>query len=251
MRPVDRWLGRFANGLATAIVANCEACRQAVIADERASPERVFVLENGVDLERFLDIEPPSAEASAHRCVGAVANLRPVKGLDHLVSAARLVCAKHPDVTFEVAGEGEARGLLERQIQDAGLEGRFLLRGSLSDVPRFLQSLEIAVLSSLAEGMPNAVLEYMAAARPIVVTSVGATSQLISDGVEGLLVPPGDARALAGAIEQLLQSPERARNLGLAARRRAQQQYSREAMVRRFEGFYEDLVRGPAAAKES
>jgi glycosyltransferase involved in cell wall biosynthesis len=99
--------------------------------------------------------------------------------------------------------------------------------------------------------MPNAVLEYMAAARPIVVTSVGATSQLISDGVEGLLVPPGDARALAGAIEQLLQSPERARNLGLAARRRAQQQYSREAMVRRFEGFYEDLVRGPAAAKES
>jgi glycosyltransferase involved in cell wall biosynthesis len=90
--------------------------------------------------------------------------------------------------------------------------------------------------------MPNAVLEYMAAGRPIVATAVGATPELIEDGEHGLLVPPGDAGALARAIARLLDEPALARRLGEAARWRARERYGREAMVRRFEDFYTSLI---------
>jgi glycosyltransferase involved in cell wall biosynthesis len=111
----------------------------------------------------------------------------------------------------------------------------------VADVPSFLAGLDVAVLPSRAEGMSNAVLEYMAAGRPIVATAVGATPELLADGEHGLLVPPGDPAALAAAIGKLLRQPELARRLGAAARRRARERYSREAMVRRFEAFYASL----------
>src|SRR5262249_50105771 len=98
----------------------------------------------------------------------AVANLRHVKGLDVLVEAAALLAAAHPAATFAVAGEGPEREALQRQITSLGLGGRFRLLGSVADVPAFLGGIDDAVLPSRAEGMPNAVLEYMAAGRAIV-----------------------------------------------------------------------------------
>lgn len=244
LTPTHRRLGRLYNRLATLTVANCEAARQALLRDEGPRPESVVVLENGVDLERFLAI-PPLA-AAAPRRVGAVANLRPVKGLDVLVRAASAVTAAHPEATFAVAGEGECRPALERQVAEAGLAGRFALPGAVRDIPAFLAGLDVAVLSSRAEGMSNAVLEYMAAGRAIVATAVGANPRLIEDGVHGLLVPPDDPGRLAAAVIGLLRDPARAARLGAAARRRARECYGREAMVRRFERFYLELVGRPA-----
>jgi glycosyltransferase involved in cell wall biosynthesis len=237
LTPVHRRLGRLYNGLTTVTIANCEAARQALLRDEGPRPDSVVVLENGVDLERFRAV-PPLNPAVPPRRVGAVANLRPVKGLDVLVRAAAAVCAAHPGTTFAVAGEGESRPALQRQITDEGLMDRFALPGSVSNIPAFLAGVDVAVLSSRAEGMPNAVLEYMAAGRAIVATAVGANVQLIEDGVHGLLVPPDDPGRLAAAIAGLLHDPARAARLGAAARRRAEERYSREAMVRRFERFY-------------
>ena len=94
-----------------------------------------------------------------------------------------------------------------------------------------------------AEGMPNSVLEYMAAGRPIVAVTVGAVPQLIADGVHGLLVPPGDVESLAKGVQTLLQTPEEAARLGNAARERVRRHYSRAAMIERFEGFYQSLPR--------
>ena len=92
---------------------------------------------------------------------------------------------------------------MQRQIDMAGLTARVVLNGGRDDVPRFLSRLDVAVLCSRSEGLPNAVLEYMAAGRPIVATRVGAVPELIDNGVHGLLVPPNDAPLLAAAIEQL------------------------------------------------
>ena len=108
-------------------------------------------------------------------------------------------------------------------------------------MPGFLGGLDIAVLPSRSEGMSNALLEYMAAGRPVVATAVGAAPELIEDGVHGLLVPPGDAARLAEAINRLLWQPRLARRLGDAARRRARDRYGREAMVACFTDFYEGL----------
>jgi glycosyltransferase involved in cell wall biosynthesis len=239
LTPVHRHLGRALNLLTTATIANCQAARDALLNDERPPVDRVHVLENGVDLNRFLAIAPVGARA---RYVGAVANLRPVKGLDLLVAAAIELRDEFPDVTFMVAGEGELRTGLQEQIRTGGMEGRFRLLGSQKDVPQFLAGLDVAVLPSRAEGMSNAILEYMAAGRPIVASATGATPELIRDGIEGLVVPPGDTTALVGAIRRLLTDRNLAQRLGASARRRAQDRYSRAAMVRRFEEFYIQLV---------
>jgi glycosyltransferase involved in cell wall biosynthesis len=250
LTPLHRRLGRLLNTLTTRTVANCTAARQALLAAEGPRPETVVVLENGVDLERFRDIPPlPARPDAAEMRIGVLANLRPVKGLDVLVRAASLLRDRRPRAVFEVAGEGELRADLERQAAAEGLAGRFVLRGGVADVPGFLAGLDVAVLCSHAEGMSNALLEYMAAGRPIVATVVGAAAELIEDGVHGLLVPPGDAARLASAIGRLLDDRGLARRLGEAARRRARERYSREAMVRRFEDFYEGLFASPNAAE--
>ncbi len=240
MTPTHRVLGRLLNRLVTATLTNCEASRQAVLADERPAPESVLVMETGVDLTRFEAGAAPGP--AAERRVGVVANLRPVKGLEVFVRAAALVRARHPEVVFEVAGEGEQRPALTGQAAALGLGGRFRLPGTVHDIPTFLAALEVAVLPSLAEGMSNAVLEYMAARRPIVATAVGGTTQLIDDGVHGLLVPPGDATALARGISRLLEDRALAARLATAARRRVENDYSREGRVRSLEAFYRNLV---------
>jgi glycosyltransferase involved in cell wall biosynthesis len=243
MTPFHRWLGRFCNHWTDVVVANCEACRDAVIADEGASPRRVLVLENGVDLARFArSVRRPCPGTAGGPRIGVVANLRPVKDLGLFLRAAAQVGSRHGGATFHIAGEGDQRTELERQADELGLGNRLFLPGSVKDIPAFLGSLDVAVLCSRSEGMSNALLEYMAAGRPIVATAVGANGQLIEHGVHGLLVPPGDPGRLARAIRRLLEDRELAARLGAAARRRVQEEYSRETMIRRFEAFYEALA---------
>jgi glycosyltransferase involved in cell wall biosynthesis len=246
LTPLHRLLGRALNVLTTATIANCEAARRALLAAEKPSPESVVVLENGVDLDRFLGLDLPrrdSAEQPA--CVGVVANLRPVKGLDVLIAALAHLKGRFPELKVLLGGEGEQRSALEAQVRAAGLDGIVEFPGRILDVPGFLAGLDIAVLPSRAEGMSNALLEYMAAARPIIATAVGATPDLIEDGLQGLLVPPEDPVTLAHALRYLLSQPERARQLGEVARQKALERFSRPAMVRRFEEFYLRLLHGP------
>ena len=123
-----------------------------------------------------------------------------------------------------------------------GLIGRVVLHGAVADIPAFLAALDVTVLPSHAEGMSNAVLEYMAAGRPVVATDVGATGYLLGGGEFGLLVPPGDPVALAVDVGRLLSDPPLASRLAAAARRHVQNRYSRDAMRRRFEDFYSRLA---------
>lgn len=239
LTPGHRRLGRWLNRLTTGTIANCEAARAALIEAEQPDPADVVVLENGVDAERFLALPP--ARATTSPVVGSVANLRPIKGIDTLVSAAAQIVREVPGVTFRVAGEGESRPALEADIRARSLTGHFELAGRSLDVPGFLAGVDIAVLSSRAEGMPNAVLEYLAAGRPVVATTVGAVPELIEDGVTGLLVPPGDAEAMARAILRLVQNPDLAARLAEAGRRHVLTRYSRSAMIGRFENYYGSL----------
>jgi glycosyltransferase involved in cell wall biosynthesis len=240
MTPWHRRLSRCCAALSDGLIANCAASRDAVVADEGLALERVVVLENGVDLSRFSDWE---AQPGNHR-VGVIANLRRVKGLDSFLRAAALLRREHPKVMFAIGGEGPERPMLEHLAREIGLADSLDLLGAIHDVPGFLAGLDVTVLPSLSEGMSNALLEYMAAGRAIVATDVGNNATMIEDEVTGLIVPPNDSNALAGAIGRLLNDPHMARRLGVAARRRVETDYSREVMVRRFEAYYRGLVGG-------
>lgn len=244
----DRWFGRLVNRWVDATVANCEACRQAVVRDWRVPPDSVTIIPNGVDLTRFeqgaMGYEQggtsrgSAAESSKLQRVGIVANLRPIKNIELFVRAAGELATEHPRASFEIAGEGESRGSLQALIESLGLSGRVVLRGSVADVPAFLRSLNVAVLCSLSEGSPNAIMEYMAAGLPTVATDVGGNSELVEHEVTGLVVPSGDHRRLAGAIDRLLRDPAFAARLGQNARQRAFAHYGVDAQARRYEDFY-------------
>jgi glycosyltransferase involved in cell wall biosynthesis len=236
----DRWFGRLVNKWVDATVANCEACRLAVVRDWRVPSESVSIISNGVDLSRFSasKAQSPSNNGHAAKRVGIVANLRPIKNIELFIRAAGRLAAAHPYAYFEIAGEGESRGPLQALIDSLGLGGRVTLRGSVSDVPAFLRDLDIAVLCSLSEGSPNAIMEYMAAGLPTVVTDVGGNAELVEHEVTGLVVPSNDEQHLADAIDRLLSDPALAARYGESAKARAFDSYGVDVQARQYEDFY-------------
>lgn len=244
LSPTYRRLTAFYSRFLDGAIANCQACQESCVALTGAASDTVAVLENGVDMTAFAHIAPLAPHPEPRPVVGMVANLLPIKNPELLVQAARLVLDTHSHAEFRIAGAGELQRPLERRIEELGLRDRFRLVGRVFDVPAFLGEMRIGVLCSRSEGLPHTVLEYMAAGRPSVVTAVGGNAEVIDDGVEGLVVPPDDAPALAAALRRLLDDPRQAAEMGAAARRRVQERYSQEAMLRRFEQYYEDLVYG-------
>lgn len=234
-----RVLNRLVGRIADVTVTNTDAGRDALVAAEGLRPDRVAVLENGVDVERFAG--NGSGRRGATVRVGCVANLRAVKNIDGFLRAAKLVRDRFPSAAFAVAGDGPDRAALESLRDSLGLGEHFVFRGSEPDVPAFLRSLDIAVLPSHSEGMSNAVLEYLAAGKAVVATDVGANAKLLGGGC-GILVPPGDPVALADAIAGLVADPAAVARFGAAGRARVEAEYSRRAMVRRFERFYAGLA---------
>jgi len=235
-------LSRVMGKLCHLTLTNSEVGCRSLIAADGLAHDRVRVLENGVDLDRFGESMPPDTTRPVVR-IGAVANLRRVKNIDGLIRAAAAVCRADARALFDVAGDGDQRPALEQQIQGAGLSDRFRLHGAVSNVPDFLASVEIAVLCSHSESMSNALLEYMAAGRAIIATDVGSNAKVIRHGVDGLIVPPGDDSALARAVLELMTQPALAQALGASARARVAGEYSRRAMVGRFEDFFLSLMK--------
>lgn len=235
-----RLMNRLVRGWVDVSLTNSEIGRETLIAKDGLAPDRVVAIENGVDLERFANFEPPRFSGTIK--IGCVANLRAVKNVDGLMDAARRVLGRFPNVVFEVAGDGGQRPELERLHRELNLEDRFVLRGSVADVPGFLGECDVAVLPSHSEGMSNALLEYMAAGRAIVATDVGANAKLVRHRREGWIAPDSKPESLADAITELLNDPTFAQRMASAARSRAESEYSREAMVRRFEAFYRGLA---------
>ena len=240
LTPRHRVMGRMVRPFVDATLTNTDAGKQSLVASDRLRADRVVVLENGVDTNRFKRFMLPDTSKKLVR-VGCVANLRPVKNIDGLMRAAKVAIEKFPQLVFEVAGDGEQREELERLHADLGLGARFVLRGSVSDVPNFLRRMDVAVLPSHSEGMSNALLEYMAAGRAVIATDVGANARVLENGRCGLIVPPKDETALVDALGVLLANPLRAAGHGAAARSRVHSDFSRDAMRKRFESFYRSL----------
>ena len=175
--------------------------------------------------------------------VGSLGRLHPQKGFSDLLTAFAQVRQRIPSVRLFVAGDGELRDDLEAQARSLGMAAVVTFAGVRADVSEVLAALDVFVLPSLWEGMPNAVLEAMASGLPVVATAVGGTPEVVVDGVTGLLVPPQDPGALAQAIGHLLRDPDLRRRMGRAGRRRVEEHFDVRETVRQVESLYETLLR--------
>lgn len=204
--------------------------------------EKIEVVYNAVDLDRFGSTAPAGLREELGGpdvpLVLTAARLDEQKGHDVLFRAATAV----PEARFVLAGEGPLRGELEAQASRLGLDGRVLFLGRRDDIPQLLAACDVFALPSLYEGSSLAVLEAMAARRAVVSSAIGGTAELIADGESGLLVPPGDDEALAAALRRLLADPALRERLAGHGRERAERDFSREAMGKRVESIYEELL---------
>jgi glycosyltransferase involved in cell wall biosynthesis len=236
-----RLLGRSVD----TIVVNAEALR--VEGEAHGVRARWALVRNGVDLERF-GSTPPREEARAQLgldprrpVIGTVGRLEERKDHEHLLHVARAVLARangmRPQVL--VVGDGPLRARLAEQAATLGMGENVVFTGSLADVRVPLAAMDVFVLPSRAEGLSNALLEAMAAGRPVVATAVGGTSEVVDPDRTGVLVPPGDVDAMASAILALLGDAARARRIGGAAQRWVGDEFDARASVARLEHLYD------------
>ena len=234
-----------------------EAIRHILISDGIPAARAVTVHE-GVDLDRVAAAPPARLHEEfwlPHDApiVGNVAALVAHKGQRYLIEAAALVVRQVPDARFIIAGEGELRPNLERQIKDHRLEKHVLLAGFRPDVLSLHKSFDIFVLSSTTEGLGTSLLDAMASSKPIVATKAGGIPEVVDDGVTGLLVPPKDHQALAHAIVTLLKDARLRQEYGAAGFARVRDRYSAERMVQDTLKVYERVAssRRPPASSSS
>jgi glycosyltransferase involved in cell wall biosynthesis len=218
--------------------------------------ERITVIENGVDVARFDGRDADGAglglpgRPAGVPLVGSVGCLAPRKDFGTLLAALALLHRRGRDFRCAIAGDGPERAALAARASELGVAERVTFLGERSDVDRLLPAFDVFTLSSREEGIPNALLEAMAAARPCVVTRVGGNAEVLADGSTGWLVPPQDPPALAAALEEALANRAEAARRGAAARAAMIAERSIDVMVRRHEAFYERaLGLGPAAAE--
>lgn len=211
------------------------------------------VIHNAIHPERFASPDPANRQrlldffpSPPGRIVGAAGRLSRDKGFDVLLKAAAQLAREDASLGFVLFGDGPLRAHLARRAALAGLADRFVLAGFRTDLDRFMPFLDLLVLPSYTEGLPNVVLEACAAGVPVVATAVGGTPEVVDDGRSGFLVAPGDAVALAARIRDALASEEGRRALGEHGRERVLRDFTFPAQAREYRRLFLELGVAPA-----
>ena len=242
----NRWLYRHATDL---VVTVSEAIRRQYVASGLMPEARVVTVPGGVDADQF---HPRPADplvrqrlgaSSGTPLVGMVAGLRVMKGHATTVDAAARLDAHGTAIHFVFVGQGRFEAQIRRCVAERQLEHRVTLTGFTTDVPSAIAAFDVALYVPLeSEGMSRVVFEYLAAGRAMIAARTGVVPEVLSDGETAVLVPAGDARALADAIAHVAtDAPFRAR-LGAAARDLVEQQYSGARVAERLETLYASLL---------
>ncbi|MBF0137670.1 MAG: glycosyltransferase [Magnetococcus sp. DMHC-1] len=239
--PVPRnWPTRWVYTRAAAcIVTTGNRIRQQLIEDNGFTGQRIVSIPTGIDLQRFHPAEQRTARQRLGLpenalLIGIVATLRSWKGHADLVAA--FATLDLPNVHLLIIGDGPQRENLQQQIRDNHLADRVIMAGNQDDVPTWLQALDMFCLPSYAnEGVPQALMQAMCTALPVISTTVGAIPELVEQDKTGILVPPRDIPALAQALRNLLQNPQLRRTLGNSALLHAQTHCGLEIMLDRME----------------
>ncbi len=220
--------------------------------------EKVIVIRNAIQATGFRNPHPTYREILRQyfprpctRIVGAAGRLSPEKGFAILIEAAQELARSDSGIGFVLFGDGPLRSKLSRRIVSAGLAKTFILAGFRDDFDSFLPFLDLLVLPSFTEGLPNVVLEAFAAGIPVVATAVGGTPEIVEDGVNGYLVPPGDAKSLASRITDILSFPANQRAMGQEGREKVTRQFTFEIQALHYRRLIEELIGSEVRRQEN
>lgn len=220
---------------ADVVVLNSAYQYEFALQEEGAKQDRIIVIHNGVRVEpgaKALTADELRTEfgiAPCHRIIGSVGRLSPEKGFDLLIEGMAQLASQ--DIDLVLVGDGPLRMQLMGRANALGLAERVHFAGHCRDVPQLLGAFDVYVHPARLEGMPNALLEAMAAGCPIVATTVGGACELIEPGVHGWLVPPNNVAALQVAVSEALLDRDRATRRGKAAQARARTKFSETTML--------------------
>ena len=230
-RRIRRWL----SPLVTRFVAVSEDIGRWLGEHATRIGAKTRVIHNGVDTDRFT---PPTRRSGADCVIGTLGRLAPVKDHAGLVAAFERLARHDEDARLVIGGAGELTEELRTRVEASPVAERIELLGAVTDAPAFYAGLDVFVLPSLNEGISNTILEAMASGLPVVATAVGGNPELVVDGVTGALVPSSDPEALAQALLRYVGSPALRATHGTAARQRALEHFSLDAMRTGYDELY-------------
>ncbi len=242
---IERKLSRFTHK----IICCSRAVENFVKNTEKITDNKTIVIYNGVDEERFSPLKSPASiraelgmdeEAAV---VGTVSSLTPHKGHEYLIQAASLVLGTLPSSKFLIVGDGPLRQRLEEQAKNLNIHPAVIFTGKREDIPEMLSLMDVFVLPSyIREGLGIAIIEAMAAEKPVVATDIGGIPEAVDDGETGFLVDPGDPKALSKAIIELLRDPSRAKTMGENGRIRVKEMFTTKKMLSEIEKVYQSFA---------
>ncbi|MDD2807003.1 MAG: glycosyltransferase family 4 protein [Patescibacteria group bacterium] len=238
------WAEKFSARYKNKLICVSEYDRQTGIQNKITNANKLITINNGIQKIDFNSTN--EARLKLHLpenkiIVGTVANFYLTKGLSYLIDASKTVITDWPDILFVLVGDGRLRPSLENKISELGLKNSFILLGRQpSDFYKLLKAFDIYCSASVKEGLSYTILEAMQAGLPIVATKVGGIPEMIQDKSNGLMVPPADKQALAGAIIELIKNKNLAATLGRQAKIDFENKFSLDKMIFKTEKVYRE-----------
>lgn len=245
IKPMTYWIDKTSDVL----IANSRASKEVFV--KRGFPEdKVRIIHNPIEIEKY---DSAHARDAARKelgigdnepLIGIVARIARVKSLELFIESAAIVLKSYPSARFAIVGgaHGEENELyleeLKALAQKLGIADKVIFVGRRDDIPRIVSAFDIGALTSRSEGFGLALVEFMAVGKPVVGTAVGGVLDIITDGVDGYLVPYGDANAIARAFLKLLSSPSRAREMGKMAKQKVETFFDARALAEKLQGIY-------------
>jgi len=235
---------KLSSNLVTQYIVSCEAVAKILQTREKINNKKISIVYNGIDLYAF-DHSGNLSENIDHLLrigsplVCSIGRLEPEKGQKEIILAINRLLKQGQDVNLLLVGSGSSEASLKKLTRDLGLEEKILFTGTIREIPSLLSRIDIFVLASKWEGISMAILEAMAARKPVIATAVGGTPELINHQHTGLLVQVDDETALSNAIIHLLRNPALCKSFGEEGRHRIEKEFQIDKTINQIINIYE------------